>query len=191
LSRIARSPSYRLRQSRSSAPQFPRKSSRALVDRAGGQGSGDGLAPGLERGQDVRAALALYRVNPAHLVDQPVAHPAAPQLTDNLGARLRQRCAAAGSQLQPAPGLLGKPAGVNEQRPGEGGDRVMSKEVPSVQRLGDRADRRRTRPARLLAAAQPPAGAQMQDSMHIGQRLLLGEPDGVSALGRLAHVRKP
>ena len=86
--------------------------------------------------------------------------------------------------LQPS-----EPPGLQQQRPGEGGDGLVGVEVAGDERLGDRPDRGRRRTARLLAAPQLPGRAQLQHGGQITERLGLGVPNIGQRNGFRAHDR--
>ena len=147
-----------------------------LVARVGGEGGGDGLAAGLDRGEDVRGSLAFDLVDQVELVEQGGGDPGSPELPDRRGGRLGQGGASAVGELEPAAGKLGQSARLQEQRPRERRDRLAGVEVAAVEHVGDGCDARGGSAVRL-AAPQSTGRHELQHGVQVGPGLRGGRPD--------------
>jgi len=99
---------------------------------------------------------------PAELVDHRMSQPALPQLADDLSRRRAQRGTALRGQPEPAALDLGKPTGLDQQRPRERRDRAVTVEVAVREIRVDGANGHRGGTAGLLAAPQLTLRAQLQ-----------------------------
>ena len=135
------------------------------------------------------AALALDLLDPAEFVDHRVGEPALPQLADGLCGWFAQCDTAFRGQLQSRAIQFGQAAGLDQQRPGDGGDPFLGVEITVHQVSVDRADSGGGWAAGLMTAPQLPGRAQLKHRAHIGQRFALGQPHHALVVANGIHCR--
>ena len=141
-----------------------------------GQRHGDRLASGLGRGKYIAGTLALDVLDPAELVDHRVGEPALPQVADGFGRWIPKCGTAFGRKLQSRANQFGQPAGLDQQRPGDGGDAFLGIEIAVHKVRVDGADGGSRGAAGLVTARQLAGRAQFKHGAHVGQRFALGQP---------------
>jgi hypothetical protein len=130
----------------------------------------------LGRGKYIAGALPRDLLDPAELVDYGVGEPAMPQVADGLGGWSPQCGTPFRSQLRPRAIQFGQAAGLNQQRPGDGGDAFVGVEITVHKVSVDGANGGGRGAVGLVTAPQLASRAQFEHRPHIGQRFTLGQP---------------